>query len=35
MVLEFKYSYKDALKRIGLNDIGSEEFMAKGNTKPQ
>ena len=32
---EFKDSYKLALKRTGLDEIGSEEFMAKGGTKPQ
>ena len=35
MVEEFKDSYKDALKRIGLDEIGSEEFMSNGATKPQ
>jgi len=35
MAKEFKDSYKDALKRIGLDELGSEEFMAKGTTKPQ
>jgi hypothetical protein len=32
---EFKYSYKDALERTGLDELGSEEFMAGGATKPQ
>ncbi len=35
MVKEFGNEYKLALKRIGLNELGSEEFMAKGETKPQ
>ena len=35
MTVEFKDSYKMALKRTGLDCIGSEEFMAKGLTKPQ
>ena len=35
MEQEFKDSYKLALKRTGLDEIGSEEFMAKGHTKPQ
>lgn len=35
MVNEFGNEYKKSLKRIGLNEIGSEEFMAKGVTKPQ
>ena len=35
MVIEFKDNYKEALTRIGLNELGSEEFMAKGGTKPQ
>ena len=34
MVGEFGESYKFALKRIGLDGIGSEEFMANGETKP-
>ncbi len=35
MAEEFKDSYKLALNRIGLNEIGSEAFMADGATKPQ
>lgn len=35
MVKEFGDSYKLALERIGLDGIGSEEFMANGGTKPQ
>lgn len=35
MVKEFKDSYKLALKRTGLDCIGSEQFMAEGGTKPQ
>jgi type I site-specific restriction endonuclease len=35
MAFEFKDSYQDALSRIGLDEIGSELFMAKGVTKPQ
>ena len=35
MEQEFKDSYKLALKRTGLDEIGSEEFMAQGATKPQ
>jgi hypothetical protein len=35
MVKEFGESYKFALKRTGLDELGSEEFMAKGHTKPQ
>lgn len=35
MVEEFKEEYKKALERIGLSEIGSEEFMATGATKPQ
>mgnify|MGYP006899578141 CR=1 FL=1 len=31
---EFSESHKLALKRTGLDEIGSEEFMAKGVTKP-
>ena len=31
---EFKYAHKEALKRIGLDGIGSEQFMAEGGTKP-
>jgi len=34
MVDEFGQEYKKALNRIGLNGIGSEEFMATGATKP-
>lgn len=35
MAEEFKDSYQDALSRMGLDELGSEEFMAKGATKPQ
>ena len=35
MVGEFKEAYKFALKRIGLDEIGSEQFMASGETKPR
>ncbi len=35
MAFEFKDSYQDALSRMGLDELGSEEFMAKGVTKPQ
>tara|TARA_R110002096_G_scaffold304000_1_gene498931 strand:- start:389 stop:1180 length:792 start_codon:yes stop_codon:yes gene_type:complete len=35
MAQEFKDSYKDALSRMGLDELGSEEFMAKGHTRPQ
>tara|TARA_B110000285_G_C14950702_1_gene526637 strand:+ start:259 stop:891 length:633 start_codon:yes stop_codon:yes gene_type:complete len=35
MASEFQDSYKLSLNRIGLNELGSEEFMAKGHTKPQ
>ena len=35
MAEEFKDSYKDALTRIGLDELGSEEYMAQGVTKPQ
>lgn len=35
MADKFKDSHKLALKRIGLNELGSEEFMANGVTKPQ
>ena len=35
MADEFKDSYQDALSRMGLDELGSEEFMAKGATKPQ
>lgn len=35
MAKQFEKSYKSALKRIGLDELGSEEFMAKGVTKPQ
>ena len=35
MAEEFKDSYQDALSRIGLDELGSEGFMAKGATKPQ
>jgi len=35
MAKEFSESYKLALIRIGVNELGSEEFMANGGTKPQ
>ena len=35
MAFQFKDSYQDALTRMGLDELGSEEFMAKGVTKPQ
>jgi len=35
MVKEFGHEYNIALERLGLDGIGSEEFMAKGVTKPQ
>ena len=35
MVKEFKDSNKLALKRMGLDCIGSEQFMANGATKPR
>jgi len=35
MVEKFKDEYKLALKRMGLNEIGSERFMAGGQTKPR
>ena len=35
MAYEFKDSYQDALSRMGLDELGSDEFMAKGATKPQ
>ena len=35
MVKEFGQEYNIALERLGLDGIGSEEFMAKGMTKPQ
>lgn len=35
MVKEFGEAYKKALKRMGLDELGSEEFMASGVTKPQ
>ena len=35
MIKEFKDSNKLALKRMGLDCIGSERFMANGGTKPQ
>ena len=35
MAEEFKDSYQDALSRMGLDELGSEEFMAHGATKPQ
>ena len=34
MAIEFKDSYKLALERIGLTEIGSEEFMATRITDP-
>jgi hypothetical protein len=33
MSFEFKDSYQDALSRMGLDELGSEQFMAKGVTK--
>ena len=35
MAFEFKDSYQDALTRMGLDELGSEEFMANGETRPQ
>jgi hypothetical protein len=35
MAFEFKDAYQDALSRMGLDELGSEEFMAQGATKPQ
>ena len=35
MAEEFKDAHKDALSRIGLDELGSEQFMANGSTKPQ
>jgi hypothetical protein len=35
MAEEFKDAHQDALSRIGLDALGSEEFMAQGATKPQ
>jgi len=35
MVEEFGEAYKKALTRMGLDELGSEEFMASGKTKPQ
>jgi len=35
MVAEFGLCYQSALKRMGLNELGSNEFMANGGTKPQ
>lgn len=35
MVKEFKDSYKSALKRIGIDNLGSAEFRASEVTKPQ
>lgn len=35
MAEKFKDSHKLALSRIGLNELGSERFMANGSTKPQ
>lgn len=35
MADKFKDSHKLALKRIGLDELGSEGFMANGATKPQ
>ena len=34
MAYEFKDAHKDALNRIGLDELGSEGFMAQGVTKP-
>ena len=34
MAEEFKDAHKEALERIGLNGVGSEQFMAEGGTKP-
>jgi len=34
MVSEFGLCYQSALKRMGLNELGSDEFMAKGCSKP-
>ena len=31
MVIEFGDAYKIALKRVGLNEIGSERFMASND----
>ena len=35
MAEEFKDVHKDALQRIGLDELGSEGFMASGQTKPR
>ena len=35
MVEEFGNEWKLAIKRIGLDEIGASEFMAKGHTKPR
>jgi hypothetical protein len=35
MAEEFKDVYQDALSRIGLDELGSEGFMANGSTKPR
>jgi type I site-specific restriction endonuclease len=35
MALEFKDAHQDALSRIGLDELGSEGFMANGSTKPR
>ena len=35
MVDEFGSEWKLAIKRIGLDEIGASEFMAKGQTKPR
>ena len=35
MAFEFKDAYQDALSRMGLDELGSEEFMAKGVTNSQ
>tara|TARA_R110000803_G_scaffold209269_1_gene278680 strand:+ start:978 stop:1769 length:792 start_codon:yes stop_codon:yes gene_type:complete len=35
MADRFKDAHKEALKHIGLDELGSEEFMAHGATKPQ
>lgn len=35
MASKFKDSYRKALARIGLDELGSQRFMAKGFTKPK
>jgi len=35
MAFEFKDAYQDALSRMGLDELGSEEFMSKGVTNSQ